>query len=118
MSSANRGPTPRGNRKRSRTNGEGSSVAPSSPIAMASSPPAFDVAHGVDDEDDDMVDDEPEIQDDLDEMDELAEDDVDLFREGFEQDYRDKDGNDETQKDFFALVPGSESRAEHVSIID
>ncbi|KAL2759006.1 hypothetical protein ACRALDRAFT_1028969 [Sodiomyces alcalophilus JCM 7366] len=57
---------------------------------MASSPPAFDMAHGIDDDDDD-IEEEAEIQDDLDDVDEMAEDDVDLFREGFEQDYRDKE---------------------------
>lgn len=56
---------------------------------MASSPPAFDMAHGIDDDDD--IEEEAEIQDDLDDVDEMAEDDVDLFREGFEHDYRAKE---------------------------
>ncbi|KAH9885649.1 MCM-domain-containing protein [Xylariomycetidae sp. FL2044] len=91
MDSANRGAAPRGNRKRARTGGDASSsVAASSP--MPSSPPAFNIAHGGDDDDD--MEDEAEIQDDIDELDELAEDDVDLFREGFEMDYRDKGDND------------------------
>ncbi|RBQ85391.1 hypothetical protein VDGD_01493 [Verticillium dahliae] len=79
----------RSSRKRSRTNGDdGSSVGlASSP--MASSPPAFNIAHGGDDDDD--IEEDVEIEDDLDEMDEAAEDDVDLFREGFEQDYRSKE---------------------------
>jgi DNA replication licensing factor MCM2 len=56
---------------------------------MASSPPAFDIAHGGDDNDD--IEEEVEIQDDdIDDIDEMAEDDVDLFREGFEQDYGDR----------------------------
>lgn len=59
---------------------------------MPSSPPAFNIAHGGDDDDD--IEDEPEIQDDIDELDELAEDDVDLFREGFEHDYAERDAND------------------------
>ncbi|KAH7030655.1 MCM2/3/5 family-domain-containing protein [Microdochium trichocladiopsis] len=59
---------------------------------MPSSPPAFPVAHGVDD--DDVVEDDVEIEDDIDELDEMAEDEVDLFREGFEQDYRERDEND------------------------
>ncbi|KAI5920947.1 MCM-domain-containing protein [Camillea tinctor] len=90
MDSANRGAPARANRKRSRTGGDGSSVAASSP--MPSSPPAFNIAHGGDDDDD--IEEEVEIQDDIDELDEMAEDDVDLFREGFERDYRDKDDND------------------------
>ncbi|CRK46633.1 hypothetical protein BN1723_016690, partial [Verticillium longisporum] len=63
----------RSSRKRSRTNGDdGSSVGlASSP--MASSPPAFNIAHGGDDDDD--IEEDVEIEDDLDEMDEAAEDD-------------------------------------------
>ncbi|KAI0134788.1 MCM2/3/5 family protein [Xylariales sp. AK1849] len=93
MASANRGPAPRANRKRARTGGAdaSSSVAASSP--MPSSPPAFNIAHGGDDEDD--IEEEAEIQDDLDELDELAEDDVDLFHDGFERDYKEKDDNDQ-----------------------
>lgn len=91
MDSANRGTAPRANRKRSRTGGDASSsVAASSP--MPSSPPAFNIAHGGDDDDD--IEEEAEVQDDLDDLDEMAEDDVDLFREGFERDYREKDDND------------------------
>ncbi|KAI1799994.1 MCM-domain-containing protein [Daldinia bambusicola] len=91
MDSANRGTAPRTNRKRSRTGGDASSsVAASSP--MPSSPPAFNIAHGGDDDDD--IEEEAEVQDDLDDLDEMAEDDVDLFREGFERDYREKDEND------------------------
>ncbi|KAI0114440.1 MCM-domain-containing protein [Nemania sp. FL0031] len=91
MDSANRGPPPRSSRKRSRTGGDASSsVAASSP--MPSSPPAFHISHGGDD--DEEIEEEPEIQDDLEELDEMAEDDVDLFREGYERDYQDKDEND------------------------
>lgn len=94
MASGNRGAAPRANRKRSRGAADdgGSSVgAASSPIP--SSPPGFDIAHGQDDDEDDIEED-VEIQDDIDELDELAEDDVDLFREGFERDYREKDETD------------------------
>ncbi|KAJ8122251.1 hypothetical protein ONZ43_g1510 [Nemania bipapillata] len=91
MDSANRGPPPRSSRKRSRTGGDASSsIAASSP--MPSSPPAFHISHGGDD--DDEIEEEPEIQDDLEELDEMAEDDVDLFREGYERDYQDKGEND------------------------
>ncbi|KAI2640192.1 MCM-domain-containing protein [Xylaria nigripes] len=91
MASANRGAPPRSSRKRSRTGGDASSVAASSP--MPSSPPGFNMSHGGDDIDDE-IEEEPEIQDDLEDLDEMAEDDVDLFREGYERDYQDKDDND------------------------
>ncbi|KAK4147972.1 DNA replication licensing factor mcm2 [Dichotomopilus funicola] len=90
-SSANRGVPPgRAGRKRARTNGDdaASSIGASSPI-LPSSPPAFNIAHGGDD-DDDIEEDAEEVQDDIDDLDEMAEDDVDLFREGFERDYRDR----------------------------
>lgn len=91
MDSANRGAPQRSSRKRSRTGGDDfSSVAASSP--MPSSPPAFNINHGGDD--DDEIEEEPMIQDDLEELDELAEDDVDLFREGYERDYADKEGDE------------------------
>ncbi|KAJ0291746.1 hypothetical protein Brms1b_002573 [Colletotrichum noveboracense] len=89
-SSANRGVPERASRKRGRGNGDdgtSSIAAPSSPLA--SSPPAPFVAHGGDDDED--IEDDPEILDDLDDMDEMAEDDVDLFHEGFERDYRAKE---------------------------
>ncbi|KAL2109865.1 hypothetical protein VUR80DRAFT_1911 [Thermomyces stellatus] len=81
-SSANRGATPRTSRKRSRGDDTASSPLPSSP-------PGFDIAHGGDDDDDDIEED-PEIQDDIDDLDEMAEEGVDLFREGFERDYEEK----------------------------
>ncbi|KAI1270435.1 MCM-domain-containing protein [Xylariaceae sp. FL1019] len=88
MDSANRGAPQRSSRKRARTGGDASSsVAASSP--MPSSPPGFNMAHGADDDDD--IEEEPEIQDDLDELDEELEDDVDLFREGYERDYQAKE---------------------------
>ncbi|KAB5577528.1 DNA replication licensing factor mcm2 [Coniochaeta sp. 2T2.1] len=90
-SSANRGATPRANRKRSRTGGDdGASSVGIASSPMPSSPPAFPISHGGDDEDD--IEEEVEIQDDdIDDIDEMAEDDVDLFREGFEHDYRAKE---------------------------
>ncbi|KAI3548271.1 MCM2/3/5 family protein [Colletotrichum abscissum] len=88
-SSANRGLATQSSRKRGRTNGDdGSSIGPAS-SPMPSSPPAPFMAHGGDDDED--IEDEAEIQDDLDELDEMAEDEVDLFREGFEVDYRARD---------------------------
>jgi DNA replication licensing factor MCM2 len=56
---------------------------------MPSSPPAFSIAHGGDDDDD--IEETAEVQDDLEDLDEMAEDDVDLFREGFERDYRERE---------------------------
>ena len=120
MSSANRGVAPgRSNRKRSRTGGDDgtSSVGAgaSSPL-MPSSPPAFPTAHGA--EDDDDIEEEAELQDDLDDMDEMAEDDVDLFREGFEQDYRSQEddryeGLDiDDEGDYEALNLGERRRLE------
>src|SRR3569833_1459052 len=118
MDSANRGAPPRLNRKRSRGTADdgGSSVAAAS-SPMPSSPPAFDIAHGRDDDDD--IDEEAEIQDDIDELDEMAEDDVDLFREGFERDYREKDDNDayegidiDDEGDYDALELGDRRRLE------
>ncbi|KAK0635903.1 MCM2/3/5 family-domain-containing protein [Bombardia bombarda] len=119
MSSANRGVTPgRASRKRSRTGGDGSSIAAASSPMMPSSPPAFPIAHGGDD-DEDIEEEEVELQDDLDDLDEMAEDDVDLFREGFEQDYRGKDETDvyegidiDDEGDYDALALGDRRRLE------
>ncbi|KAJ4422575.1 MCM DNA helicase complex subunit [Gnomoniopsis sp. IMI 355080] len=94
-SSANRGTARRTGLKRSRGADDeipSSTGRASSP--MPSSPPAFNIAHGGDDNDD-IEEDPEEIQDDIDELDEMAEDDVDLFREGFEGDYAERDANDE-----------------------
>ncbi|KFH41497.1 DNA replication licensing factor-like protein [Hapsidospora chrysogenum ATCC 11550] len=86
-SSANRGPPARSNRKRSRTtDGDGASSVGLGSSPMPSSPPMAPIAHGGDDDDD--IEDEAEIQDDIDDVDEMVEDGVDLFKEGFEQDYQ------------------------------
>ncbi|EOO03501.1 putative dna replication licensing factor mcm2 protein [Phaeoacremonium minimum UCRPA7] len=90
--SANRGLAPRASRKRSRGGDDATSSVAAASSPMASSPPAFNIAHGGDDDED--IEEDVEIQDDLDDLDEMAEDDVDLFREGFERDYREKDAND------------------------
>lgn len=92
MDSANRGlAAGSSNRKRARPDDGTSSIAAAS-SPMPSSPPAFHMAHGADDNDDDIEED-AEIQDDIDEIDEMAEDDVDLFRDGYERDYQ-QDEND------------------------
>ncbi|KAG8353776.1 DNA replication licensing factor mcm2 [Fusarium venenatum] len=78
----------RPNRKRSRTGGhDGPSPANMASSPMPSSPPEFNMAHGV--EDDDDIEEEVLIEDDIDDLDEMADDEVDLFREGYENDYRD-----------------------------
>ncbi|GKU04041.1 unnamed protein product [Fusarium langsethiae] len=78
----------RPNRKRSRTGGDdGPSPAGMASSPMPSSPPEFNMAHGV--EDDDDIEEEVMIEDDIDDIDEMADDEVDLFREGYENDYRD-----------------------------
>lgn len=95
-SSANRGSAPRSGLKRARGGGDDeipSSTGNRASSPVASSPPAFNIAHGEDDNDD-IEEDAEEIQDDIDDLDELAEDDVDLFREGYEGDYNERDEND------------------------
>jgi len=84
---------------------------------MPSSPPAFNIAHGADDEED--IEEDVEVPDDLEDLDEMAEDDVDLFREGFERDYRERDANDtyeaidiDDDGDFEALDPAARRRLE------
>ncbi|MBE3111575.1 MAG: hypothetical protein IMZ46_13905, partial [Acidobacteria bacterium] len=67
---------------------------------MPSSPPGFDIAHGGDEDDD--IEEDPEIQDDIDDIDEMAEEGVDLFRDGFERDYEERivdDGYEEAGLD-------------------
>ncbi|EPE06658.1 dna replication licensing factor mcm2 [Ophiostoma piceae UAMH 11346] len=92
MSSGNRGAGPRVSRKRSRAADDGASSVGAASSPIASSPPGFDIAHGRDDDDD--IEEDIDIQDDIDDIDEMAEDDVDLFREGFERDYHDKNETD------------------------
>ncbi|KAF7563203.1 hypothetical protein G7046_g906 [Stylonectria norvegica] len=92
--SANRNVGPRSSRKRSRVGGDdGASSVGLGSSPMPSSPPAeFNIAHGGDDDEDD-IEEEAHVEDDLDDLDEMAEDDVDLFREGFEADYQDREGD-------------------------
>ena len=119
-SSGNRGlPPNRAGRKRARADGEDVSSpagAASSPI-MPSSPPAFNIAHGGDEDDD--IEEDAEIQDDdIDDLDEMAEDDVDLFQEGFERDYREKpdDGYEnidiDDEGEYEAMDPAERRRLE------
>lgn len=83
---------------------------------MPSSPPAgFNIAHGGDDDDD--LEDQPEIQDDIEDLDEMADDDVDLFREGFENDYQARqddqyEGLDLDDEEYAAMDAGDRRRLE------
>ncbi|RFU74400.1 dna replication licensing factor mcm2 [Trichoderma arundinaceum] len=88
--SANRGSAPRSGRKRPRSDGDDVSTpgALSSSPLPSSPPDPFNIAHGVDEDED--IEEEAEIHDSIDDIDEMADDDVDLFREGFEADYRDR----------------------------
>lgn len=100
MSSANRGLGSGRNLKRTREQDDDSSVLGASSPAVGlipSSPPAFPVAHGGDDEDED-VEDDLEMAEDIDDIDEMAEDEdgIDLFADNFERDYR-KNNDEEYQ---------------------
>ncbi|KAI9735771.1 MAG: MCM DNA helicase complex subunit [Claussenomyces sp. TS43310] len=114
MSSANRGLTQRSNRKRSREPDENVSslaLAASSPAAgIPSSPPAFAMNHGGDDDDVDDLEDDADLIPDIDDADEMAEDEdgIDLFADNFERDYvaREDDqyeGADIDDEDYDAL---------------
>lgn len=89
MSSANRGPAgSRNRRKRSREpDDDVSGVGASSPAGdIRSSPPAYPIQHGGDDDDDI----EEDVALDIDDVDEMAEDEdgIDLFANNFENDYK------------------------------
>jgi DNA replication licensing factor MCM2 len=92
MSSANRGVTNgRTGRKRSREPEDDipSGLGASSPAGdIRSSPPAYPIQHGGDDNDD--VDEDVELDLDIDDADEMAEDEdgIDLFANNFERDYQ------------------------------
>lgn len=118
--SANRGlsAAASGSRKRARSGAgdDGNSIAAASSPPIPSSPPAFNMAHGADDNDD--IEEDAEIQDDIEDLDEMAEDDVDLFGEGFEGDYKDRE-NDEYERididdeaDYDAMSLGDRRRLE------
>ncbi|TAQ86001.1 hypothetical protein B7494_g5661 [Chlorociboria aeruginascens] len=97
MSSANRGPSGRSGRKRSREPEDdirSSALDASSPAGfLPSSPPAYPIQHGGDDDDD--IEDDVEIAADIDDADEMAEDEdgIDLFANNFERDYRAREGD-------------------------
>jgi DNA replication licensing factor MCM2 len=97
MSSANRGTGSRNPGKRAREVEDEIASTPyaaSSPAGniIPSSPPAFPMSHGADDDVDDM-DDEDEIIADIDDADEMAEDEdgIDLFADNFERDYANRE---------------------------
>ena len=105
----------RPNRKRGRADELDDSVAADSPAPLPSSPPAFPSGQGYDD--DEIIDDEPEIAPDIDDLDEEAEDAVDLFADGFEKDYdRRQDENYEgigiDDAEYEAMDPAERRRLE------
>ncbi|TVY20749.1 DNA replication licensing factor mcm2 [Lachnellula arida] len=99
MSSANRGPTGGRSRKRSREPEDGpSGLGASSPAGdIRSSPPAYPIQHGI--EDDDDV--EEELALDIDDADEMAEDEdgIDLFGGDFEKDYKSREDDQYDARD-------------------
>ncbi|RDA84720.1 hypothetical protein CP532_5251 [Ophiocordyceps camponoti-leonardi (nom. inval.)] len=115
-SSANRGIRPRSSLKRSRDDGSSPAGGPGSDHVPSSPPVPFNMAHGADD--DDEIEEEAEIQDDIDDVDEMADDDIDLFREGYENDYADREGDAyegediDDEGDYNALDIGSRRRLE------
>jgi len=104
MSSANRGPSSGGTRrKRSREPEDDlpSGYGASSPAGdIRSSPPAYPIQHGGDD-DDDIVEDETELALDIDDADEMAEDEdgIDLFGNNFERDYKSREDDQYDARD-------------------
>ncbi|KAH8808031.1 MCM2/3/5 family-domain-containing protein [Xylogone sp. PMI_703] len=120
MSSANRGPAVRNLKRTREQDDDASALGASSPAAglIPSSPPAFPMAHGGDDEEED-VDDEPEVADDIDDLDEMAEDEdgIDLFADNFERDYKPREddeyrGADIDDEDYEELDPAARRQLE------
>jgi len=100
MASANRGASGRTGRKRSREPEDDlpSGFGASSPAGdMRSSPPAYPIQHGGDD-DDDIEDD---VALDIDDADEMAEDEdgIDLFGNNFERDYKPREDDQYDARD-------------------
>jgi DNA replication licensing factor MCM2 len=96
MSSANRGTSGRNRRKRSREPDDNLPAGPgaSSPAGdIRSSPPAYPIQHGGDDDDD--IEDDVELALDIDDADEMAEDEdgIDLFANNFERDYKSREND-------------------------
>ena len=102
MSSANRGVAgARNRRKRSREPEDDNGIGASSPAGdIRSSPPAYPIQHGGDD-DDDIEEDEAELALDIDDVDEAAEDEdgIDLFANNFERDYKAREGDQYDARD-------------------
>ena len=102
MSSANRGTNGRNGRKRSREPDDDLPAGPgaSSPAGdIRSSPPAYAIQHGGDDDDD--IEDEVELALDIDDADEMAEDEdgIDLFANNFERDYKSGENDQYDERD-------------------
>lgn len=103
MSSANRGTAGRAGLKRSREQDDDlpSGLGASSPAGdLRSSPPAYPIQHGGDD-DDDIPEDDVELALDIDDADEMAEDEdgIDLFGNNFEGDYKSREDDNYDQRD-------------------
>jgi DNA replication licensing factor MCM2 len=102
MSSANRGTGGRTGRKRSREPDDDLPAGPgaSSPAGdIRSSPPAYPIQHGGDDDDD--IEDDVELALDIDDADEMAEDEdgIDLFANNFERDYKSRENDRYDERD-------------------
>ena len=102
MSSANRGLTSgRSGRKRSREpEDDNAGFGASSPAGdIRSSPPAYPIQHGGDDDDD--VEEDVELALDIDDADEMAEDEdgIDLFANNFERDYKPREDDQYDDRD-------------------
>ena len=102
MSSANRGTSGRNRRKRSREPEDDLPTGPgaSSPAGdIRSSPPAYPIQHGGDDDED--IEDDVELALDIDDADEMAEDEdgIDLFADNFERDYKSRENDQYDERD-------------------
>ena len=102
MSSANRGTSGTNRRKRSREPDDDLPAGPgaSSPAGdIRSSPPAYPIQHGGDDDDD--IEDDVELALDIDDADEMAEDEdgIDLFGGNFEKDYKSRKNDQYDERD-------------------
>ena len=96
VSSRRTGPGRAGLKRNREPDDEDGLSAPSPAVDFRSSPPAYPIQHGVDDDDVDM---DEEVALDIDDIDEMAdeEDGIDLFADNFERDYepRENDKYDE-----------------------
>ncbi|PMD44960.1 putative DNA replication licensing factor mcm2 [Hyaloscypha variabilis F] len=100
MSSANRGVAGGRNRRKRSREPEDDNAGASSPAGdIRSSPPAYPIQHGGDDDDD--VEEDVELALDIDDADEMAEDEdgIDLFANNFERDYKPREDDRYDERD-------------------